>query len=278
MAEKLDLFELSIKRGLENAVEPFNEADWDVMEKRLDGLYHVSSSSAGFGFLANFGLAAAALAGLALIFSFPAKDSHELHADHNPTHQEIIHSPENENIRTDIAIGMEAGDSSFDEGINGFDSESKEGDFQATDGISESEKNLNASNLGKAEKDRMIRINEKLKKAAENEKAKDSIDKRFTTRYVGKDFDLGAARTFSPNNDGVRDNFMPNTLRDGDTFIMTISNEAGKIIYRTKDVKKPWEGVDVSGKVMPAGHYSWEVILQKDNKKEIFKGIVKLEL
>ena len=132
--------------------------------------------------------------------------------------------------------------------------------------------------LSGTEKEHMNRINEKLQEAAdENSDSEKPLKKRSTTRYLGKSFNLGALKSFSPDDDGVKDTFLPSSLQEGDVFVMTISNEAGDVIFMSQEVSKPWRGVDSAGTKLDEGRYAWEVILQKDKKKEIFKGTVRLE-
>ena len=277
MAEKLDLFELSIKKGLENAEEAWNESDWNSLEKRLDGLQADSGSAAASGFFSHFTMAAAVLAGLAVFYINPVSDSSDSNqVSQNPTEHVIAND-----IAGDHHQNMNADDSTSP-AVSTTESEDQElalaNEKQMQEAEASDSKKAEAI-LSKKEQDRIIRINERLQKAAEAkaQAETDSNEERFTTRYVGKDFDLGAARTFSPNNDGVKEFFIPNTLREGDTFVMSISDDSGRLIYRTREVSKPWVGKDAAGKEVPVGHYSWEVILQKDNKKEIFKGVVRLE-
>jgi gliding motility-associated-like protein len=263
MAEKLDLFELSIKRGLENAEEAWNESDWNSMEKRLDGLAGEGASALGSSFLSNFGLAAAALAGLAIFYLNPATTIEE-HDDHSELVQiEMSHDDRAESDSKNNALLIDT--NSILESV--MDSNQ---DKAAA--------NNNLPALTKAEEARIISINERLREAVEAKAGNnDSSEKRFTTRYVGKHFDLGALRSFSPNNDGVRDFFIPITLKEGDLFVMSITDDAGHLIFRTKNVSKPWVGKNNAGKTISAGDYSWEVIVQKGTKKEIFKGVVTLE-
>ncbi len=266
MANKYDLFELSLKRGLENAVEPWNEADWNDMETRLS-LLKGAGTSGQSGFLGHFGLAAAILAGLAVVFVNPSQKTLDHHTESIAA--EIF---ENDmNPYQDDSQDFMLSESNIEALSSG---DSVEAEVSAS--TLETEDDLVEKNLTSSEKERILSINEKLQKAAKQSK-EETHERQITTRYVGKDFDLGALRMFSPNNDGHKDVFMPSTLSASDLFILSITDDSGNLIYRTKTVDRPWSGKDTTGQEMPAGHYSWDVTLQKDGKKEIFRGVVRLD-
>jgi gliding motility-associated-like protein len=272
MANKLDLFELSLKRGLENVVEPWNEADWKDMKGRLGNL-NAGGTSGQSGFLGHFGLAAAVLAGLAVVFVNPSSPESGVHEStivaETASSRETSSEKDTDYVLTELDdTSLSASDSVSDE-ITSLEAEELNAESMEREGRIE-------ENLSSSEKERILSINERLQQAAQKNK-EESAEGKITTRYVGKDFDLGALRMFSPNNDGNKDVFMPSTLSESDIFLLSITDDAGKSIYRTTTVDRPWTGKDSAGKEMPAGHYSWEVTLQKDGKKEIFRGVVRLD-
>lgn len=275
MPEKLDLFEMTIKRGLENYELPLDESSWSEFEQALGGSKAPTSTptAGGGAFLPKFGIAAAFLAGALLFINQSAHDT-DTTADQDLLSQSEVHvEPGDSNAPEDHHESIKVEDA---------DSNKSASDISAEKDIAiESEVDENSS-LSEAEKIRMERINSKLQKAAkvssndENESSTNT-KKRSTTRYLGADFNLGASKSFSPNNDGKNDAFLPSRLEDGDIFLMTIADEAGQVVFTSSDVSLPWDGTDTVGNELEEGRYSWEVILQKDKKKEIFKGIVKLE-
>ena len=72
------------------------------------------------------------------------------------------------------------------------------------------------------------------------------------------------------------DEFMPNSLKNDDRFVLKVYDDNGNEIFKSKDVSKPWKGITNAGVTVPEGKYKWDVALIKDNKTSIFKGQVKL--
>lgn len=61
---------------------------------------------------------------------------------------------------------------------------------------------------------------------------------------------------FSPNNDGINDVFKPASLIKQDADLM-IFNRLGKLIYKTTDVNSGWDGVNLQGKKVDSGMYTF---------------------
>ena len=94
----------------------------------------------------------------------------------------------------------------------------------------------------------------------------DRIEK---TIHIDEDYNLLAAKTFSPNADGLEDTFIPEALKTlGVHFHMSVHNaETGELIYETKDAQRPWNGrVGGRGEQCTAGDYIWMVEM-KDGEK-----------
>ena len=81
--------------------------------------------------------------------------------------------------------------------------------------------------------------------------------------YDQPPIDIYFPNAFSPNNDGVNDNFGPVGLNLEDyTFTMYIFDRWGEMIYVTSDVNKMWNGKPTgSDKIAQIGVYTWLVIL-----------------
>jgi gliding motility-associated-like protein len=273
MSEKLDLFELSIKRGFEHYELPLAPDAWSQFEKTLDKGSNptVVPGGGSTSFLPKFGIAAAFLAGAFFLVN------------------KSVDNPSTTIEETTIAESIQ---SMADEGKSIHLENQDQVDHSADSGTMDSSifsdqdhqviisDNTDGAVLTTKEKARMERINQRLQeKANENHSAStvESEKKRYTTRYVGRDFNLDAAQEFSPNNDGKNDVFFPASLKEGDIFLMKIADSKGTILFTSSEVDNPWTGVDTAGNAVEEGRYSWEVILQKDKKKEIFKGTVNLQ-
>ena len=92
-------------------------------------------------------------------------------------------------------------------------------------------------------------------------------------------FNLMAPNTFTPNGDGINDNFIPESLKIMDVeFTMTIFNKFGKRLYQTKNINQPWEGIDQnSGQKCQEGNYLWVVqLINKNGETEQYKGAILL--
>lgn len=60
---------------------------------------------------------------------------------------------------------------------------------------------------------------------------------------VGNRHGILAQSRFSPNGDGLYDEFMPQGLEDmTGQWVLVISNKAGQEVFRTSDFDQPWEG------------------------------------
>lgn len=97
--------------------------------------------------------------------------------------------------------------------------------------------------------------------------------------YVEKTFPLGRNHEFTPNNDGAFDLFMPSNLHQYKyPFELEIIDGYNKVVYRTTDVNKPWNGqVNNSGDPLPEGFYKWIVTMTlEDGSRHRINGDVQL--
>lgn len=105
-------------------------------------------------------------------------------------------------------------------------------------------------------------------------------DRTERTLHIEKDYDLLAAKTFSPNGDGFEDSFIPEALKTlGVRFHMTVHNEkTGALIYETSDVQRPWNGrIGGRGEPCAAGDYIWMVEMKDGDKLGgAYNGIIRL--
>ena len=73
---------------------------------------------------------------------------------------------------------------------------------------------------------------------------------------------------FTPNGDGVNDNFRPLHACDMQDYSMTIFNRYGEKIYFTKDALQGWDGKARTDKPLP-GAYVWMVSYTKPSNKQL---------
>lgn len=277
MGEKLDLFELSVKRGLEHHEMPLDKSAWNAFQGNLTGAQGAPLVGGASSFLSKFGLAAAVLAGAVLFINHSSKEevsavAHANSAQHSKQYDGQgmdVNNAEADRMTDALAINEAA--------INAAEISAQEIAKVAAEAAAIENRNA----VTQTESNRIARINDKLQHAskANLEVSSDKLEKRLTTRYVGTAFNLGAVKSFTPNNDGHGDYFLPNKIEDNDIFILKITGSDGNHIFESTSAERPWVGLDTLGNEVPEGRYAWEVILQGDSSvnKEIFRGTVRLE-
>lgn len=77
---------------------------------------------------------------------------------------------------------------------------------------------------------------------------------------------------FSPNNDGVNDNFIIENLVDFPNTQVAVYNRWGTRVYSSKDYKNDWKG-DFDGQPVPSGTYFYQVLLENG---ENFTGYLQI--
>lgn len=99
------------------------------------------------------------------------------------------------------------------------------------------------------------------------------------TIQVDNDYNLLAPTAFTPNGDGLNDNFIPKALEIMNAeFTMSIFHKNGQLYYETNQVSRPWDGrYMMDNQNAPGGAYVWVVKLKnKNGETEIYKGSVTL--
>lgn len=283
MEEKFDLFELTVKRGLEHYEMPLEQGAWNEFEKVLHGPVGSAPATPSSSFFGKFGLAAAVLAGAVFVINYSSGDSEHAH-EAGLNHME--HSANGASLaESGSALDM---DQMHTSGAEAIDAESygvANGQENTQDGTASADNNLagHTSNVDLSSEQiaALERINNKLQDAAEQQASYDStekIDKEMVTRYVGDSFKLDAASDFSPNGDGFKDFFLPSALTAEDVFLMKIVSQSGRTIFTTNDIENPWNGLDNQGFPMDEGKYTWEVIKQDGTNRKVYRGQVELKL
>ena len=75
---------------------------------------------------------------------------------------------------------------------------------------------------------------------------------------------------FTPNGDGVNDNFRPLHACDMQDYSMTVFNRYGERIYFSKDPLQGWDG-RIKGSLLNIGGYVWTVVYTKTSTKQIIQ-------
>ncbi len=105
------------------------------------------------------------------------------------------------------------------------------------------------------------------------------VDRKMKEVRIDKDFNLGAAASFSPDGDGKDETFMPESLLSlTNKFQLAIYDPSGQMVYSTSDATHPWCGkVKNQGAVCETGEYVWVVDVENGARPtETFTGKVKL--
>ncbi len=105
------------------------------------------------------------------------------------------------------------------------------------------------------------------------------VDQKIQEVRIERDFDLGAPKSISPNNDGLDDSFMPQGLMELRTkFQLAVYDKGGNLVYSTSDASRPWYGkAKNQGPLLAAGEYVWVADVDTERGTETFTGTVKLE-
>jgi PKD repeat protein len=102
------------------------------------------------------------------------------------------------------------------------------------------------------------------------------VDSTYKYLTIEEDYKLLAPKTFSPNNDGVEDSFLPGALliRDVD-FELSIYHD-NQLVYKTSDKTKPWKGQLPNGTLArPGQSFPWVVLMtNEEGLEETYSGKV----
>jgi len=101
-------------------------------------------------------------------------------------------------------------------------------------------------------------------------------DTKYKSILIENDYNILPPKTFSPNNDGKDDTFLPRSLRVlGKEFELSIySND--QLVYQTNNANKAWDGRLKDGSIAQINQkFPWVVILYDTNgNKQYYSGIV----
>jgi gliding motility-associated-like protein len=95
---------------------------------------------------------------------------------------------------------------------------------------------------------------------------------------VDKEYNLFVENTFTPNGDGINDNFLPEALKlRSVNFKMSIFDKNGKSIYTSTDRFAPWDGT-LNGQPADSDTYIWTVsLINEEGLPEQYKGTIFLK-
>ena len=103
------------------------------------------------------------------------------------------------------------------------------------------------------------------------------VDSAFQTIVIDPDFMFYIPNTFTPDNDGMNDNFSGKGLFIKN-YEMTIFDRWGNQLYRTFDIYKPWDGKTNKGnEIAPTDVYIYSIkVTDFKMKKHKYNGIINL--
>lgn len=95
---------------------------------------------------------------------------------------------------------------------------------------------------------------------------------------VATSYNLLAPNSFTPNADGINDEFIPEALKILDvSFEMTIYDQRG-LVFQSRSLNDPWDGYNQrDGGKCPQGAYAW-IVKYKDHEgiDQVYKGTINL--
>ncbi len=103
---------------------------------------------------------------------------------------------------------------------------------------------------------------------AKNEAGCNTIDEY--TYNASKGVKMFVENAFTPNGDGLRDEFLPQELSISEVpFTFIVMDRNGRVVYQTDNKYAPWNGkLNNSGSDMPTGVYPWKVVFTDDRGKK----------
>lgn len=84
---------------------------------------------------------------------------------------------------------------------------------------------------------------------------------------VNDNFAFWVPNSFSPNNDGLNDVFLP-AVKDVASYRLLVFNRTGQTVFASDDVAQGWDGT-ADGKDVPAGVYVWRIEYVRYSNKSL---------
>lgn len=103
-------------------------------------------------------------------------------------------------------------------------------------------------------------------------------DRKMKEVRIEQDFDLGAAKSFTPALGGKEGCFMPQALLELKAkFQFAVYDPAGMLVYSTNEANRPWLGkANNQGAVLAPANYAWVADVETGHGTETFTGTVQL--
>ncbi len=96
---------------------------------------------------------------------------------------------------------------------------------------------------------------------------------------IQTDFDPLAPNSFTPDGDGMNDDFIPLGFKniEYESFVYYIYDSAGKLIFMADSPEKAWNGTkNNQGQKLFSEYFVWKVIIGNKGKEKSFTGKVKI--
>lgn len=88
--------------------------------------------------------------------------------------------------------------------------------------------------------------------------------------------DVFFPKAFSPNNDGINDQFGPlGNIALLNNYTLSVFNRLGELVFKTSDPSKKWDGM-YKGKMLASSNYVWQATYSYQGFKKIQKGSLSL--
>jgi gliding motility-associated-like protein len=94
--------------------------------------------------------------------------------------------------------------------------------------------------------------------------------KSFTVKFEECPCDVFTPSGFTPNNDGLNDNFKPITKCAAKDFQFKVFNKYGNIVFATNELNKGWDG-KYKNSVSATGVYVWMLQYRNPNNNQVIR-------
>ena len=100
------------------------------------------------------------------------------------------------------------------------------------------------------------------------------ISFRKSFDFAASDDELYIPSAYTPNGDGINDEWQLRNIDKYPNCIVVIKNREGKELFRSTGYKEMWEGI-YEGRTLPSDQYHYSIDLYGDSK-EVLEGKVSI--